>query len=44
MIPQEFIDKYNIKEKVHNGYIFILVTKGIYRLPKSVVIANDSLV
>ena len=22
MIPQEFVDKYNLKEKSHNGYIF----------------------
>ena len=22
MIPQEFVVKYNLKEKLHNGYIF----------------------
>ena len=35
MIPQQFIDKYNIKNKVHNVYIFAQGTKGIYGLPKS---------
>ena len=33
MIPQEFIDKYNLKDKVHAGYIFAWVTEGMYRLP-----------
>ena len=35
MIPQEFIDKYNLEDKVHNGYIFSRVTKGVYGLPKA---------
>ena len=30
MILQEFVDKYNLTEKSHNGYIFAWVTKGIY--------------
>ena len=30
MIPQEFVDKCNLTEKSHNGYIFAWVTKGIY--------------
>ena len=44
MIPQEFLDKYNLKGKAHNGYIFTLLTKGIYGLPPSGRIANDLLV
>ena len=30
MIPQEFVDKYKLKEKSHNGYIFTWVTKDMY--------------
>ena len=44
MIPQEFIDKYNLKYKVHNEYIFVQVTKGVYVLPQSGRIVHDSLV
>ena len=33
MIPSEFMIAYNIKDKVHNGYIFSWVTKGMYRIP-----------
>ena len=29
IVPQEFVDKYNLKYKVHNGYIFVRVTKGV---------------
>ena len=33
MIPQEFVEKYNLQEKAHNGYIYARVTKGIYGPP-----------
>ena len=29
MIPQEFVEKYNLKEKAHNGYTYARVTKGM---------------
>ena len=44
IIPQEFVEKYNFKYKVHNGYIFSRVTKGVYGLPQSERIARDALV
>ena len=44
IIPQEFLNKYNLKDKAHNGYIFAQVTKGVYVLPKSGLIAHDTLV
>ena len=44
VIPQEFITAYNIKDKVHNGYIFEQVTKGIYGFPQAGQIAHDFLV
>ena len=33
MIPQYFVDKYNLRGKAQNGYIFVEVTKGMYGLP-----------
>ena len=44
MIPQEFVKKYDHQEKSHNGYIYERVTKGMYGLPQSVQIENDTLV
>ena len=44
IIPQEFEVKYNINDKVRNGYIFTQITKGMYVLPKEVRISHDSLV
>ena len=44
MIPQEFVDKYNLKEKYHNRCIFVWVTKGMYGLPQSGRKAHDDLV
>ena len=44
MIPQEFIDTYNLKDKVHNVYISARVTKEMYGLPQSGLITHDTLV
>ena len=44
MITQEFVDKFNLQEKLHNGYIYARVTKGMYGLPQAGRIAHDSLV
>ena len=44
MILQEFVDKYNLKDKAQNGYTFARVSNGIYGLPQSGLIAHDSLV
>ena len=44
MISQEFFDKYNLQEKSHNGYIYSMVTKGMYGLPQAGQIAHNSLV
>ena len=43
MIPQEFVEKYNLAEKSHNGYIYARVTKGIYGPPQAERIAHDVL-
>ena len=44
MIAQAFVDKYNLTEKAHNGYINARVTKVMYGLPKSGWISHDALV
>ena len=44
MIPQEFVDKYNLNEKLQNGYIFARVNKGVYGLPQAGRITHDALV
>ena len=43
MIPEEFMNSYSLKEKVHNGYIFSRVTKGMYGLPQAARIAKYAL-
>ena len=35
MIPQEFLEIYNITEKAHNGYIYAKGNKGNIRTPLS---------
>ena len=44
MIPQEFINIYNIKDKLHIVYIFERVTKLIYGPPQAGRIAHYALV
>ena len=44
IIPQEFVDKYNIKLKLHNGYIFSRITKDVYGLTQAGRISHDALV
>ena len=44
MIPQEFVEKYNLAENAHNGYIYARVTKGMYGLPQAIYIAHDAMI
>ena len=45
MIPQEFVENFNLTEKSHNGYIYARVTKGMYvPPPQSGRIEHDNLV
>ena len=44
MVPQEFVEKYNLKEKAHNGYIFAWVTKGMYGTQQAGRTGYDALV
>ena len=42
-IPQEFIDEYNLKKYVHNGWVYFEIVQGYYGLPQSVKLVNDLL-
>lgn len=44
IMPQKIIDQYNLVPLAHtNGYIYIKISKGMYRLPQAGRIANDQL-
>ena len=42
-IPQEIINKYNLKELEYNGFIYLEVRKGMYGLKQAGVLANENL-
>ena len=43
-ILQEFVEKYDLKDKAHSGYIFKQVAKVMHEISQSGQIAHDSLV
>ena len=43
MIPQEFVEIYNLAEKSYNGYIYARVTKVMYGISQARRIAHDAL-
>ena len=43
VIPQEFIDEYNLTPYAHNGWIYYKIIKGCYELPQAGKLANDLL-
>ena len=43
LIPQEFIDLYDLNTKVKNRYVYIKIQKGMYWLPQVVILANKLL-
>ena len=43
VIPQEFIEEYNLMAYVHNGWVYFEITKGIYGLKQAGKLANDLL-
>ena len=42
-IPQEFIDKYNLHDYVHEGWVYFEIRNGVYGIPQSGSLANDLL-
>ena len=44
IIPQEIISEYNLLPLVNNGFVYILIQKGLYGLPHAGKLANDELI
>ena len=42
-IPQEIVNEYNLKQYVHNNWIYYKLSKGMYGLKQASKIANDLL-
>ena len=43
LIPQEFIDLYDLHDKVKNGYVYCENVRGVYELPQAGILANKLL-
>ena len=43
LIPQEFIDLYDLSSKVKNGFVYMEIRRGMYGLPQSGILANKLL-
>ena len=43
LIPQPFIDQYNLQAKTKNGNVYIEIQKGMYGLPQAGILANKLL-
>ena len=43
LVPQEFIEMYNLQDKIKNGYIYMRIIREIYGLLQSGKLANDLL-
>jgi hypothetical protein len=42
-LPQDIIDKYNLATKLHNGYIYCRIKKGMYGLKQAAILAYKQL-
>ena len=43
LIPQPFIDRYELQAKAKNGYVYIEIQEGMYGLPQAGILANKLL-
>ena len=43
LIPEAFLQAYNLHPKIYNGYLYMEIRKGMYGLPQSGIIANKLL-
>ena len=43
ILPDEFVEQYNLRDKVKNGYVYCAIVKGMYGLPQAGRLANDLL-
>ena len=43
LMPEEYIEQNNLREKAKNGYVYIEIQKGMYGLPQAGILANKLL-
>jgi hypothetical protein len=43
-IPPDIMRRYDLDSKIHNGYVYVEIRKGMYGLPQAGRLANDRLV
>ena len=43
LMPDEIIEKYNLKKLEHDGWVYVKIVKGMYGLPQAGKIANELL-
>ena len=43
IVPEEIIQKYNLRNLEHKGFVYMEIQKGMYGLPQAGKIANDNL-
>ena len=43
ILPEEIINKYNLRKIAHNGWVYIRINKGMYGLPEAGILANKLL-
>lgn len=43
-IPQEIVEKYNLLDIVDDGWVYMKIVKGMYKLPQADNIPNDLLI
>ena len=43
IIPQEIVSKYKLNDIADNGWVYLKIVKGMYRLPQSGKLAHDLL-
>ena len=43
LIPKEIIQQYQLVDKIHNGCIYMEISKGMYGLPQSGIIAHTQI-
>ena len=43
IIPQEIMEQYNLQTKINDGWVYVRIDKGMYRLPQAGILANKLL-
>ena len=43
LVPQVFINEYQLQDKIYNGYLYMEIRRVMYRLPHAGMLANKRL-